>query len=287
MKANLDCIPCFQRQALQAVRFTTDDQAVQERVLRKVIVALQELDWKQTPPQIARVVHGIVREETGAKDPYSKVKKEYNDVALGLYPSLHKLVKAAENPLFTAIKLAIAGNIIDFGVTSDFDLNATIRRVIESPLRINHFKEFVEDLSRAETLVYLGDNTGEIVFDRVLLETILAQYPLKRIHFVVKGAPIINDATIEDARYVGLDTISGLDFIKVDVGIPGTGYKRHDKEFLEILEKNDMVISKGQGNYEALSDVKGIYFLLLAKCPVIARDLGVEVGDIIFKGVSK
>jgi uncharacterized protein with ATP-grasp and redox domains len=84
-----------------------------------------------------------------------------------------------------------------------------------------------------------------------------------------------------------LDTIPGLDFIKVDVGIPGTGYKRNDKEFLEILEKSDMVISKGQGNYEALSDIKGIYFLLLAKCPVIARDLGVEVGDIIFKGVSK
>ncbi|MHA1649540.1 MAG: damage-control phosphatase ARMT1 family protein, partial [Candidatus Helarchaeota archaeon] len=154
-----------------------------------------------------------------------------------------------------------------------------------TPFKINHFSKFVEVLSTTQSLVYLGDNTGEIVFDKLLLETILERYKIERIRFAVKGAPIINDATIEDAKYVGLDKIPGLEFIKIGIGIPGSGLERWDTRFLKILRDSNMVISKGQGNYEALSDQKGIFFLLLAKCPVIARDLGVEVGDIVLKGV--
>ncbi|MHA1132249.1 MAG: damage-control phosphatase ARMT1 family protein [Candidatus Helarchaeota archaeon] len=284
MKANLDCIPCFLRQALEAVRFITDDEIIQERVLRKVLTELQDIDWQQTPPQIARKVHRIVREETGVKDPYFKVKQEYNEIALNLYSNLNNLVSGAEKPLYTAVKLAIAGNIIDFGAKADFNLNATIEKVLNTPLKIDHFSQFIERLSSARKIVYLGDNSGEIVFDRVLLETILARYNIKQIHFAVKGAPILNDATIEDAKYVGLDRIPGLDFIKIGIGIPGTGYERHSKEFLDLLVQSDIIISKGQGNYEALSEVKGIFFLLMAKCPVIAKDLDVEIGDTILKG---
>ncbi len=285
MRAHLDCIPCFLRQALQAVRFTTMNEEIHEKVLRKVITVLQEIDWKQTPPQIARIVHKIVRDETGELDPYSKVKQEYNDIALELYPSLKEKVKTAKNPLFTAVQLAIAGNIIDFGPKSKFNLTQTISKVLNTPFKINHFSKFVEVLSTTQSLVYLGDNTGEIVFDKLLLETILERYKIERIRFAVKGAPIINDATIEDAKYVGLDKIPGLEFIKIGIGIPGSGLERWDTRFLKILRDSNMVISKGQGNYEALSDQKGIFFLLLAKCPVIARDLGVEVGDIVLKGV--
>ncbi|NVM52666.1 MAG: DUF89 family protein [Candidatus Helarchaeota archaeon] len=284
MRTHLDCIPCFQRQALQAVRFTTDDEKTQERVLRKVITALQQIDWKQTPPQIARIVHKIVRDETAERDPYLKVKKESNDNALELYPSMKKLVTKSEKPLYTAIQIAIAGNIIDFGAMANFNLKETISKVLKTPFIINDFSKFVQVLSKSQTLTYLGDNTGEIVLYRLLLETILNKYKIKRIQFAVKGAPIINDATIEDAIFVGLNQISGLEFIKIGIGIPGTGLERHDKEFLKVIEESDMVISKGQGNYEALSDQKNIFFLLLAKCPVVAKDLGVKVGDIILKG---
>ncbi|MHA1264763.1 MAG: damage-control phosphatase ARMT1 family protein [Candidatus Helarchaeota archaeon] len=284
MKVNLDCIPCFQRQALQAVRFVSDDERVQERVLRKVLKVLQNIAWDQTPPEIARVVHRIVREETGVKDPYSEVKRKYNNVALKMYSSLQKIIEEAADPIFTGVKLAIAGNIIDFGAQTSFNLETTIQKVLETPLTINHYPQMVKTLSSAQNLTYLGDNTGEIVFDRLLLETIIKRYEIEQIQFAVKGAPIINDATIEDAKYVGLDKIPGLNFITIGIGVPGTGYERRDKEFLKILNESDIIISKGQGNYEALSDVKGIFFLLLAKCPVIARDLGVAVGDIILKG---
>ncbi|MFX1296020.1 MAG: DUF89 domain-containing protein [Promethearchaeota archaeon] len=284
MKTHLDCIPCFQRQALQAVRFTTDDERTQERVLRKVITALQQIDWKQTPPQIARIVHKIVRDETAERDPYLKVKKESNDKALELYPSMKKIIIESEKPLYTAIRIAIAGNIIDFGAMSNFNLEEIISKVLNTPFKINNFSKFVQVLSKSQTLIYLGDNTGEIVFDKLLLEMILDKYKIKRIQFAVKGAPIINDATIEDAIYVGLNQIPNLEFIKINNGLPGTGFERHSKEFLKIIEEGDIVISKGQGNYEALSDQKKIFFLLLAKCPVVARDFGVEVGDIVLKG---
>ena len=284
MKANLDCIPCFQRQALQAVRFITNDIQVQEQVLRKVITALYDQDWSQTPPQIARIVHKIVKEETKNFDPYSKVKKEYNDRALKLYSSMRNLVEKSENPLLTAIRIAIAGNIIDFGASSSFDLTKTIDSILTKPLKINGFSKLTEVLSKSHNLTYLGDNTGEIVFDKLLIETILNHFEINEIQFAVKGAPIINDATMEDAEYVNLTSIPNIKFIKIGIGIPGTGLGREDKEFLDIIKKSDMIISKGQGNYEALSDQHKIFFLLIAKCPVIARDLGIEIGDIVLKG---
>lgn len=284
MRTHLDCIPCFQRQALQAVRFTTDDENIQERVLRKVVNALEKLDWKQTPPQIARIVHQIVKEETNEHDPYSTVKKEYNDIALNLYPSMKKLIDKSENPLFTAIRIAIAGNIIDFGAMSRFDLQDTIKTVLKKPLKINDFSKLSDSLSKSQVLTYLGDNSGEIVFDKLLIETILESYEIERVQFAVKGAPIINDATIEDAKYVGLSSLPNIKFIKIGIGIPGTGLERWDEKFLDIIKESNVVISKGQGNYEALSDQGNIFFLLLAKCPVVARDLGVEVGDIVLKG---
>ncbi|HUY00812.1 MAG TPA: ARMT1-like domain-containing protein [Candidatus Deferrimicrobium sp.] len=284
MRAHLDCIPCFQRQALQAVRFITDDEIIQERILRLVLEALQKIDWKQVPPQIARIIHKIVRDETRERDPYASVKKKNNDIALKLYPLMKKKVKESDNPLFTAVKLAIAGNIIDFGARSEFDLNETIIKVLNSPLKVNHFTQFMQVLAESHILTYLGDNTGEIVFDKILLELILDNYKIDRIQFAVKGAQIINDATIEDAKYVGLDRIKRLNFVKIDIGEANTGFNRQDPEFLNILNKSDMIISKGQGNYESLSDRKEIFFLLIAKCPVIARDLGVEVEDIILKG---
>jgi uncharacterized protein with ATP-grasp and redox domains len=130
----------------------------------------------------------------------------------------------------------------------------------------------------------LADNAGEIVFDKIILETIFRDYDIEETLLAVKGAPIINDATYEDAQYVGITELPGVEFIKVGIGKPKTGMERTSKEFLGILANSDMIISKGQGNYEALSNVKNIFFVLMAKCPVVADDLKVKVGDIILKG---
>ena len=287
MKVHLDCIPCFQRQALEASRFVTKDIILQEKILRRVIRELEDMDWTGTPPEMAHIVHQVVKEECKVNDPYKDVKKQYNNIALLLYPEMKEIVINSADPLLTAVRLGIAGNIIDFGASSQFDLNVTICEVLEKEIAINDFDKLLETLGRSKVLLYLADNTGEIVFDKILLETILNNYKIDKILFGVKGAPIINDAMLEDAEYVGINKLRGVEFIKIGIGLPNTGVERNSKEFHDILTNSDIVISKGQGNYEALSKYGGIFFLLMAKCPVIADDLNVKIGDIILKKTKK
>ena len=261
----------------------TDDEEKQEEILRRAIKELLDLNWDRRPTEIAHKIHGMVKEMSGDKDPYREVKKKYNDLALALYPALKEQIKRSNTPLLTAVRLSIAGNVIDFGASSNFDIHRTIDEVLVKEFAISDYKKFVERLERARKIIYLADNTGEIVFDKLLLETILSRYEIGKIIFVVKATPIINDAMYEDAIYVGIDKIPNIEFMEIGAG-SDSGITRESKTFLDMLEESYIAISKGQGNYESLSDVDGIFFLLMAKCPVIARDLGVEVGDIILKG---
>ena len=281
MKIYLDCIPCFVRQALEASKMATKDRVKQEKVLKAVLSELGKTSIKnKIPPQIARKVHRIVKKVTKNNDPYKKVKDRYNRKALKMFPSLKQKVAESKDRLLTATKLAIAGNIIDFGPSSKFNLEKTIEEVLVQDFAINHFNRFREVLQKSERVVYLGDNTGEIVFDRILLEELKD----KEITFVVKGGPIINDATVEDAKFAGIDKIARI--LTVSNGEPGTGPDRKSKRFINFLKGADIVISKGQGNYEALSEVDAnIFFLLKVKCPTIARDIGVKVGGIVVKAV--
>lgn len=279
MKTYLDCIPCFVRQALEASKMATDDEIKQEKALRAVLSELSRTSLKnKIPSQIARKVHHIVRKVTKNNDPYKKVKDEYNRKALKMYPNLKRKVARSKDRLLTGTKLAIAGNIIDFGPGHKFDLEKTIEDVLAQDFAIDHFNQFRKALNKSKKIMYIGDNTGEIAFDRILLEELKG----KKITFVVKGGPIINDATVEDAKFVGIDKIAKIG--RVSNGIPGTGSDRNSKKFIKRLKNADIVISKGQGNYEALSEVDAkIFFLLKVKCPVIARDISAEIGDIVVK----
>ncbi|MDP2845509.1 MAG: ARMT1-like domain-containing protein [Candidatus Methanoperedens sp.] len=154
-------------------------------------------------------------------------------------------------------------------------------KTLEKDFRIYDFSEFVQALEKSQNITYVADNAGEIVFDKILLETIMREYNIRKILFAVKGTPFINDATLEDAVYVGIDRIPGIEII--NIGVNETGMKRSSEAFLNIIATSDIIISKGQGNYEALTDQKNIFFMLIAKCPIIARDLGVNVGDIVLK----
>ncbi|MBS3781291.1 MAG: DUF89 family protein [Candidatus Thermoplasmatota archaeon] len=279
MKSNLDCIPCFLRQALEASRMATDDEEVQREVLDEVMDILKDLELEsKKPPKIGKYVHRAVKEITDTQDPYKKIKEEQNEEALEIYPKLEEKVESAKDRFLTAVKIAIAGNIIDLGPGHEIDLEEEVEEVLSKELSIDHYDEFRENLERSETIFYLGDNVGEIVFDKILLR----ELGDKEIFYFVKGAPKINDAMAIDAKKAGID-----EYAKVDVvgdGRPGTGPERDSPEFIERMQEADLVISKGQGNYEALSETPAnIFFLLKAKCPVIADDLGVDVGDIILK----
>jgi len=283
MKLNLDCIPCFQRQALQAVRFISDDEKLHERVLREVAKKLLESNWDSTPPELAHQIHSIVKRITNENDPYKEVKRESNDLVLKMYPELKEKVKKSREPLRTAVRLAIAGNIIDFGVPQEFNLEETIREVLKKKFAIDDYKKLKEKLKDAETLLFFVDNAGEIGLDKLLVETFLETKKLEKIDFVVKGGPIINDATLEDAVYMGLDGLPNSEFLAISNGEVGTGPARSSQTVKRWIKEHDLVISKGQGNYEGLSEHNGLFFMLMVKCPIIASDLGVEVGDIILE----
>jgi len=283
MKIYLECIPCFLRQALEASKMATHDSIKRELAIKQVLRQLGKISFRdKTPPEIGYVVHRVVRKVTGNPDPYKKVKDEFNRKAQRMYPDLKDKVEKSQHRLLTATKTAIAGNIIDFGPTSRFDLERTIREVLSRGFAIDHFKLFEKALEKAKTVAYLGDNAGEIVFDRVLLEELEG----KQITFVVKGAPHINDATVADAKFAGIHEIAEIK--TVSNGEPGTGPRRNSKRFISWLKTRDVVISKGQGNYESLSEADAnIFFLLRVKCPMIARDIGAPVGSTVVKSVKR
>jgi hypothetical protein len=283
MKLNLDCIPCFQRQALQAARFISNDIEIHQKVLREVTKKLLESNWDSTPPELAHKVHRIVKSLTNEKDPYREVKKESNDLVLKMYPALKEKVEESKDSIRAAVRLAIAGNIIDFGSMQKFNLEETIKEVLKKKFAIDDYKKLKERLDSAGTLLFFTDNSGEIVLDKLLVETFLKAKKFKKIRFVVKGGPIINDATLEDAIYTGLCDLPNVELLTLSNGETGTGPERSSQTVKSWIKKHDLVISKGQGNYEGLSEHNGLFFMLIAKCPVVASDLGVEVGDIILK----
>jgi uncharacterized protein with ATP-grasp and redox domains len=276
MKLNLDCIPCFLRQTLQASRFSGLDVKIQEKVLRETMETLLKENWGETPPELAHIVHAVVRKYAGS-DPYASVKKESNAKAMELYPKMKNVVESSSDPLKTAVKLAIAGNIIDFGALEKFDLERTLNDVLARELDRDDYPLFRRAIEKGSTILYFADNAGEIVFDRLLLETILSMREME-ITFVVKAGPIINDATLEDAKEVGLNRIVS-EFRFISNG--EVGVERNSPEVRRWVEEHDVVVSKGQGNYEGLSEFKGIFYMLMVKCPVIAASMDAEVGDVV------
>jgi uncharacterized protein with ATP-grasp and redox domains len=261
------------------VRMATDDSAKQESVLRRTLQYASEMDMGKSPPVMGRRIHNVVKEVTGDQDPYKMVKQQHNQFALRLYPGLKRKVEWASNPFEAAVRLSIAGNLIDFAPNSTLSerrIEATVQECLKQPIDISLVQALKEEIQRANRILYLGDNAGEIVFDRLLVE----QLPMERVVFVVRGAPIINDATLEDAVASGITEL--VDVMDNGSDMPGTILESCSEAFRKLFAQADIVIAKGQGNYETLSEADGhIFFLLKAKCPVIAKDIGCEVGDLV------
>jgi len=284
MRTYLDCLPCFVRQTLEAVRFVTDDEAVHAEVLREILRAAGEMDLHMAPPAMGQHIHRLIRQVTGNADPYREVKQRFNRLALDLYPDLARRVAAADDPLETALRLAIAGNIIDFGVSASVDEQAvaeTMERALRDPL-VGSVETLRQAAIEADDVLYLADNAGEIVFDRVLIETLDQTLDADRLAVGVKSEPVINDATAEDAEAAGL--AGRWEILENGSDAPGTLLETCSPAFRDRFAAADLVIAKGQGNYETLSEApRPVFFVLMAKCPVIAGHLGCEVGSLIVR----
>ncbi|MCK4314884.1 MAG: DUF89 family protein [Anaerolineae bacterium] len=277
MKTYLDCYPCFLRQALEAARMAGASERQQKAVLDRVLDVLGQIEPSSTPPEIGDQVHRIVRQEMSNSDPYRVAKEASTHQALALYPRLRSLLAEANDPLEVGVRLSIAGNIIDLAVSGEYDLWDTVERVLAQPFAINDGVALREALSGAGQVLYLADNAGETVFDRLLIEVL--DVP---VIYAVKGGPILNDATREDALAAGVDRVAEVTSTGSDA--PGTILDRCSEEFRRLYDEARLVIAKGQANYETLSEESTkVFFLLQTKCPVIARDVGVPVGSIVLK----
>jgi uncharacterized protein with ATP-grasp and redox domains len=271
----LDCIPCFIRQGLDAARNITNDERIHEQIVREILRLTADIKLNQPPPLIGQIIHRRLRELTGVDDPYQTAKIRFNQLAMSMLPELRASMKRDPNPLIAAAKMAIAANVIDLGVKSALSDEQACQALREYATSATHgdWAEFQKQVDEAREILYLADNAGEIAVDRLLIE----ELGPKRVTLAVRGQAVINDATLEDARYVGLDELVGI----IDNGsdAPGTILDNCSAEFQKQFHKADLIIAKGQGNFETLSDVDAnIFFLLKVKCPVIATHIRLPVG---------
>lgn len=270
MKTELDCLPCLLRQALYTSRLCTDDFTVQKEVLDKVGSLLEKIDFDQTPPCNSISVYETISAITGCPDPFLGLKEQSNEMAHAMQTKIRQAIKSSKDPLMAALRFSMAGNIIDYGSQQDFDIHMAIRTCLEKPLAIDHYNDFADRLQSSKNILYLADNCGELLFDQLLIE--LFKNSKKTITLAVKGKPIINDALLEDAHRYGLQTHCHV--ISNGTGCPGTPLDLVSNEFKEIFHAADMIISKGQGNFETLSEIKApLFFLLSVKCPVVGRHI--------------
>ena len=237
---------------------------------------IPDLALDATPPEIAQQVYRIVSEITGNKDPYVEAKKSANQSAMSLYARMKDIVDYSDDSLETACKLAIAGNAIDLGARAEFgSIYSIIEDSVGYQLDQEHYRRFKESIGQSNQIIYIADNAGEIVFDRILIEQLLQIKKLK-IVFAVREKPIINDATLDDALQCGLNKVATI--ISNGSDAPATILSQCSLEMLSYYRAADLIIAKGQGNYESLSDrSENIFFLLKVKCPVIARDSGYDI----------
>ena len=284
MRTYLQCIPCFFKLALEQARLVTGDELVHKEIMNDLAAKVPEFSLGLTPPEIAREISKLVTKRCGAGDPYKRLKDQSNRRAMELYPELKKEVAQSGDRLLAAVELAIAGNVIDYGAKNTLNVDEEVQKLLAGDFPSGRdgtfeFEKFRQDLSRAKTVLYLADNAGEIVCDRIFIEEFSEG---REVIFAVRDKPALNDALIEDAVFCGIDKVARV--ISSGVDSPGTVLKYCSDEFLKIFKEADLVISKGQGNYEALTNAgRKIYFLFKVKCPVIAGHSGSTLGDIVLK----
>jgi len=278
MKTYLNCIPCFVQQTLSACRFVTDDEALHESVLRDVLALLKDIDIHQTPPAMAMRIHRLIRRRTGRDDPYRDVKHQTTREVLRLLPELRRQVRQADDPFAMAVRMAIGGNTIDCGIGHSITMDMVSKaftHALDGPLD-GDVEELKAAVGAARSILYVADNAGEIVADRLLIE----QLPPGRVTLAVRGKAILNDAVRDDAVMAGCG--EGIEIIDNGSDAPGTILSECSEAFRRRFTEADLVIAKGQGNFETLSDAEGdIFFLLKVKCPVISHHTGCPLGHLL------
>lgn len=270
------CLPCVVNQVIKVANITGIN--TKEELLREVFTYLSKMNFDETTPEIIGEIFEMIKRHTNNPDPYKETRNYYNTLFMELLPEFESKIEQDENSFMSAIRYAIVGNIIDFNPIHNTlleDIYDCFEKMEQFELAIDDSHALMKDISNAGTLLYLGDNCGEICMDKILLKKIKELNPNVKLLFGVRGKPVVNDSISEDAYSVGIDEYAEV--VDNGDGSLGTVLNRTSPAFKEVYKKADVVIAKGQANYECLSEEnKNIYFLLMTKCDVIAKDIGVE-----------
>lgn len=284
LHGHVDCISCMiQKYDKAADRYYKSKEEKYE-FMKKVLELILSSEAHKSAPYVSSKINSILNEDFGIEDPFKNEKDYFNKALLAMRPEVKEKLRNAKEPLKEHLKYAAAGNIIDFGALKNITdelVFSTIDDVLKQNLDQKTFDNFEKDLQNAKTLVYLGDNCGEIVFDSLLVEYLSNNYPNLDIHFGVRGKPILNDVLKEDAKLVGIDQWAKI--VENGTAIPGTDLEEVTEDYKKLVESADVIISKGQGNFETLSNCGlNIYYVFLCKCERIVKALDKEMFSLMF-----
>ena len=283
MNITNECVKCIIGQIEKATYLLQLDEKLSNEIMQEVNKRAKNFSFNETPPYIAKGVYEYLGEMTNLDDPLEKLKQESIKKATSYLPLINKKIENSEDKLFTAIKAAVAGNVIDFATTKEFSLDDEINSIFKTNFSINDYKIFKEKLYKVDKLIILSDNAGENVFDKVLIKTIKELLPNLKIYYATRGKAIINDITIKEALQIGIDKY--CEVISSGVDTPGLEKKQASKEFLKLFNETSLILSKGMGNFESLesSNDSRIFFLFKVKCEVVANAISRNLGEIILK----
>ena len=285
MKIDEACIGCIINQSSKVASAIKADEVLTEKLISAVTQSSKDFSFSLTPPEVATDVYELMSIFADKADLYEEIKNYSTQNALSYIPFLEYKISKSQDKLLTATKVAIAGNVIDLAAEVEFDLADEIEKIFETDFGHDDFEKLKEMLADTKTLLVIGDNTGEHIFDYLFIQTLQQLYPLLYISYMVRGNPIINDVTMKEAKEAGFDKLCNL----VDSGVntPGFVYNRANEESQQLFDEVDVVITKGMGNYECLSPSprKNLCYLLKVKCSVVASSLERNIGDIVCKTV--
>jgi len=273
MNIKPDCIACLFNQSLKVTKLLELDDATSKKVFDSTAQILIDHDMSYTPPQIAKEIYQAISNITGEEDPVALSKERSTQEALKVDTSFIKTIP-------DALKLAVIGNVIDFGAQKQFNLNEMIQNHFHQAFGIDDYATFERELQDAKEMVVIGDNVGEHIFDKVLIETIKKSYDIE-VYYFVRGKPIINDVTLKEAEILK----NCAHIIDTGVATPGYDLAEVNAESKAIFDRADIVLAKGMGNFESLYQLakRSIYFLFVVKCTVVAKAIGKEEKELIFK----
>ena len=285
MNINETCVECIINQSLKVAQAIEATEELSSKLKNSVEEMSRDFSFSLTPPEIASSVYEKMAEIANKEDIYDEVKKLSTQKSLSFVPLLKTKLSTSQDKLLTATKIAVAGNVIDLAAAVQFDLEDELEKVFDTEFGHNDFKKLEDELKNAKSVVILGDNVGEHIFDYMFVETLKELFPDVNYSYMVRGNPIINDVTMKEAKEAGFDKL--CDLVDSGVNSPGFAYSRATSHAKKLFDEADLVISKGMGNYECLSPThrKNICFLLKVKCEVVADSLNQEVGDIVCKMV--